>query len=528
MAPHACLMCKKNKRRCNKSLPRCSSCLKAGRICDYSDPSQLSPADGIRELRSRVQQLEARVLASSNPTLCGASSITGVPSAHPNTDPPHSSELSTQAYYLDSDLWSSFNSTTHGKDIPIPEDVSTALGTHADMDSAISHYFETVHVWMPIISKIRLERVIQQTQGAMKADVSLLLLCMKLVCGVTPQLYTAAKRFSRELEMGGLYTLRIVQAGVLLSVYEMGHAIFPAAFGTIGNCARQGVALGIHNKLASQLIGKPRGWVDWEERHRVWWMIVILDRYITVGSDYRPLCTDDPSKDTLLPADDSAWDSGEMMTPERVSLSSQSTNPVSPFARLAQASNLLGRVIRHCNDTTLELNYVLDDFESLCQTISSLLELLSADGFNGSMETSIVASICYSALFKLANHHSCDMFNEAGEYLELDAAPRVHECTRRSLQMTKDTCERVVSLIQDLSGRLTRTALESVSPLMLQCVYSCASNLAWMARETNDMQYTAGKHLCEDMLRAMSVRWRVAGVYLELLRFDDKMQEESH
>ena len=29
-----------------------------------------------------------------------------------------------------------------------------------------------------------------------------------------------------------------------------------------------------------------------------------------IGADYRSLCTEDPDKDTLLPADDNAWDNG--------------------------------------------------------------------------------------------------------------------------------------------------------------------------------------------------------------------------
>lgn len=141
---------------------------------------------------------------------------------------------------------------------------------------------------------------------------------------------------------------------------------------------------------------------------------ITCSRYIIVGAGHRPLCTEDPSKDTILPADDGAWDSGvsfffmscgidlseltlilqEIVPPERVCLSSL-TSSVSPFARLAQASNLLGRVIRHCNDTALDLEFVLDNYEMLCQTIFSLVELLSQDDSTASIETSIAATICF-------------------------------------------------------------------------------------------------------------------------------------
>lgn len=84
----------------------------------------------------------------------------------------------------------------------------------------------------------------------------------------------------------------------------------------------------------------------------------------------------------------------EIVPPEHICLSSL-TSSVSPFARLAQASNLLGRVIRHCNDTALELEFVLDNFEMLCQTIFSLVELLSQDDSMTTINAGIAATICF-------------------------------------------------------------------------------------------------------------------------------------
>jgi hypothetical protein len=111
-------------------------------------------------------------------------------------------------------------------------------------------------------------------------------------------LYIAAKYFHYELELAGISTFTRLQASLLITVYELGHAILPAAYVSIGGCARQGIVLGIHDRQAPQLLRKSRNWLDWEERLRAWWLVVILDRCITSGSDYRPLCTEDPSTDT--------------------------------------------------------------------------------------------------------------------------------------------------------------------------------------------------------------------------------------
>ncbi|KAJ5758547.1 hypothetical protein N7520_005703 [Penicillium odoratum] len=282
--------------------------------------------------------------------------------------------------------------------IPASEEMSAFLG-NSEMEDIKYRYFNSVHTWMPIVSKIRLERITKCAPGLLKSDTLLLILCMKLICthdqSEDRNLYNVAKKLSQELELKGLITVRTVQAALILCVYEVGHAIFPAAFLNISCCARQGVALGLHNKLAPQLAGSPRSWVDWEERQRVWWMVVILDRYIAIGYAHRPLCTEDPNKDTLLPASDSAWDDGEMMCPERVLLSSNSDTPVSAFARLAQASNLLGRVIKHCNETSLELGFVLDNFERLTQTIIAFLQLLTTSEDSSLNSLSTATAICF-------------------------------------------------------------------------------------------------------------------------------------
>lgn len=39
-------------------------------------------------------------------------------------------------------------------------------------------------------------------------------------------------------------------------------------------------------------------------------LTVILFRYVTAGGDDRPLCTEDPLNDTIIPTDEMAWTGG--------------------------------------------------------------------------------------------------------------------------------------------------------------------------------------------------------------------------
>lgn len=64
-----------------------------------------------------------------------------------------------------------------------------------------------------------------------------------------------------------------------------------------------------------------------------------------------------------------------MFAPERLYISSPATSKTSPYARLAQAFNLLGRVIRHCDDQGQDLAFMLEEMNTLHQATSALLEL---------------------------------------------------------------------------------------------------------------------------------------------------------
>lgn len=84
----------------------------------------------------------------------------------------------------------------------------------------------------------------------MSADFGLLYLYMQLLVGerLPPALQNSQKTFYADVrechflvESAGILSLHLLQAGLLLAVNEFGHAIFPAAYITIGRCARIGM-----------------------------------------------------------------------------------------------------------------------------------------------------------------------------------------------------------------------------------------------------------------------------------------------
>jgi hypothetical protein len=172
-----------------------------------------------------------------------------------------------------------------------PNDIINILNDECDqpqgMEQLVFQYFDTVHSWMPIISKKRMKQVLDRSGDNIQADTAFILSCMKLLLhtptsGTPPEalpMYRILKAFNLQLEMAGMQSLLIIQGGILIAVYELGHAIYPASYITVAQCARQAISLGMHSQDPPQLFQQ---WGDWEEQIRVWWFIVMLDRYVMI------------------------------------------------------------------------------------------------------------------------------------------------------------------------------------------------------------------------------------------------------
>ena len=106
---------------------------------------------------------------------------------------------------------------------------------------------------------------------------------MKLLASPLPEqgprcsAYYAIKSSLIEAENSGILDLRVLQAIILIALFEIGHAIYPAAYMTVGYCVRYGSALGIH-KAVEQYSEEEFSASESEERRRSWWAILLFDR----------------------------------------------------------------------------------------------------------------------------------------------------------------------------------------------------------------------------------------------------------
>ena len=80
--------------------------------------------------------------------------------------------------------------------------------------------------------------------------IAMLFLAMKLITAQADEvadgtLYSIAKGFLSGLEQSGVVSLLCLQAMVLIALYEYSHSIYPAAWMTVGACARYAEILGL-------------------------------------------------------------------------------------------------------------------------------------------------------------------------------------------------------------------------------------------------------------------------------------------
>lgn len=60
-ASQACLTCRKQKRKCSKTIPSCALCERMNRHCDYSDSAPPPTHEDFSALRIRIMELESRL-----------------------------------------------------------------------------------------------------------------------------------------------------------------------------------------------------------------------------------------------------------------------------------------------------------------------------------------------------------------------------------------------------------------------------------------------------------------------------------
>ncbi|KAJ3461508.1 hypothetical protein MRS44_010061 [Fusarium solani] len=176
------------------------------------------------------------------------------------------------------------------------QDIFSAGGV--DLPATIETYFAIAHSWLPILDKEQLYLDISHLLGypGYQNDVTaLLLVCIHIFIqqpcqhpnhSVRSALYRTARRLFFLLQTSARSpSIALLQSGLLLAAYELGHGMSKDAYGTLGVCTS------LAQQLSLEPDGCDRGMIQRPEITQLdlcWSGIILLDRTIMLSNfDYR-------------------------------------------------------------------------------------------------------------------------------------------------------------------------------------------------------------------------------------------------
>ena len=420
--------------------------------------------------------------------------------------------------------------------------------THDETKDIFDRYISTVHTWFPFLSPKRLSRELQ-TPGDAGAGVSnmLLLLCMKLVtqpCALHPgatydeveALYGSAKQHCTAAEISGSVSLRLIQALSLLAVYELGHAIYPCAYLTIGRAARLCGLIGLHSrKHAQQLFVPPETWTMREEQRRTWWAVFILDRYVRASPNVStnkltpflltrrfvspaksgmPFSAPEPGADALLPCCDDDWNAGRVSASQPLLVRTfHIAMDLGGFARTCQAAHMLSRVLAHVDparqagaDVTERLSEALRYHEAFTVLDASLHEshgTLDDMALSPGKPDFTALAICCSARSLLYSQYGCNEPDGSAGAERIALETEAQSISHRDTHMMASTTIPMIA-------RVTADA-ETHSPFIAHCMYYAAIQCTWFIKEDHDPTMYEALSKILNGLEAIRRNWRVGG-----------------
>ncbi|KAK4501560.1 hypothetical protein PRZ48_007369 [Zasmidium cellare] len=301
------------------------------------------------------------------------------------------------------------------------------------------------------------------------------------------QLYETVKTAIAACESAGDISTNLLAAQVLRALHEVSQGLYPAAYYSVGSCIRSCMTLGLHDKRTAAALGpQVDAWTEIEERRRLWWASLILDRYVHAGFTFRPLFNPVLDRSEVLPADDTAWDGGYISPNSLLVMSFGSTATAAPFARLCQAAHLLGKSCQHAEDrfSAVDADYHAQEAYSLGRAASSFLALIEqelADTEQGCKHNLYGAfGLCCSALLSLYYTHCClddDALTLADEESKVrDQGIRI-ELQRFAIAGLATITQKVLDFSQELCDMCEGGMVNLANPLVLNALYQTVQYL---------------------------------------------------
>ncbi|KAL3480537.1 hypothetical protein BJX99DRAFT_18440 [Aspergillus californicus] len=414
-AHQACIRCRKQKRKCSRLLPVCARCkrlnltrLYHGTVEDYTPPA--SP------------------LESSLP----------VPDVSSHT-------LQSHVYSI--------------------------IGGDSSVAQSAAAYFGTIHSWFPIINRDVFYRNLRRHTEP-PAELSLLTMCMYLL-GILPadsrinRLYIFLSGLVVSFAAAGVNTLGLLESRLLLSLFEVGHGMYSAAYISMGA-----------NIRAVTLYKKSHPVEEAEDAERVWKGLSILDRYISL-------------------------EMGQASSSLKEIPSQDKSAAQQPFANLYRASTLLEPVLAHIfNEAPFE--------QKSAEAIPLLERLAALRNSIGEKDQKHLAypatAVCSSTFMTLL---------EFGYGLEY---PLGKDCRPLSFALLEVEVQQFIRIAEGFSKTLSTDNVANMSFFLIHSIGKSAIIILRHFRESPTIDVPSSLECLVGLLEKLKKRWSAAGDYLDKIR----------
>ncbi|KAL7929823.1 N-terminal binuclear Zn cluster-containing/DNA binding domain-containing protein [Trichoderma chlorosporum] len=486
----SCATCRQSKRRCDKMYPKCTMCTQKNTPCNY--PGRRKRQNLTNRIKAIVSPVETSIIDSRSTALVEKKQG----SVHQLSFPSPCSSFIAERF-LDPDVFARAQLKVINTEVVVTDEIAQLVGSVLDIQAVSDKFFKSVHLWMPIISKPHFSSNLLNRLTYKRAELFLLVLSMKLSCARvktwnTP-LYETVKLFQFQIETSGVLSVLVLQASILIALYELGHSIYPAAYLSVGSCARYATALGIDKSILSSAIQFQ--WIEEEECRRIWWAILVLDRYLNLSDPKRPLITPDADLESYLPVDDEAWETGVRNFDHTFTLATANSYHLGLFARFAQAAHLLSQVLHHVSEESNET-------AQLRRTIFALVNVSNIEASMRRLEYCSQTAVCYAGILALDHSSSGKDLGESDTRL-----------SNEGVVISQATLDMALTVVH---GE-TEAICDIASPFLVHLLYKMTSIHLRMAHKSPTNDGLEKFQLLKNTLKIIGSRWFCAHTYLSLL-----------
>lgn len=277
-ASNVCLACASHKKRCDRALPACGTCVARRRACNYD-----AAADLPRDLGGRRYNPGKKFVALSTTAQNQSSQHPGVASNGGQGDANNEADqrwlVPPNAHAVDESLYGVFHHFT--KLNKLTEDL------------ILDRYSRIVHRWLPVLSPSAFHEQVSgyRTEGRLPpADLTVLILALQLIIlptlpissrpphSIQELLYNATADAFSQAQVSTTASLRLVQAALLIALREYTCVRPEAAYVSVLTCIGLARIVGLECALGTSSRQAPSEHDSRRERDDLSWSIAMLER----------------------------------------------------------------------------------------------------------------------------------------------------------------------------------------------------------------------------------------------------------